>query len=97
MFSIMLLIDSTLGWAGGLILQSVLSRISKGHRGKLFGLSQWMSYLGAIIGPIIGGFAWDNLGHKIPFIISVFVELSLIPLYIIAIKVLKPYMAEKLE
>jgi DHA1 family multidrug resistance protein-like MFS transporter len=96
-FSIMLLLDSTFGWAGGLILQNVISRISKGHRGKLFGLSQWTSYLGAIIGPIIGGFAWDHLGHQIPFIISIFVELSLIPLYIIAIKALKPYMAEKLE
>jgi DHA1 family multidrug resistance protein-like MFS transporter len=96
-FSILLLLDSTFGWAGGLILQNVISRISKGHRGKLFGLSQWTSYLGAIIGPIIGGFAWDNLGHQIPFIISIFVELSLIPLYFIAIKTLNPYMAEKLE
>ena len=96
MFSIMLLIDSTLGWAGGLILQNVLSRISKGHRGKLFGIAQWTSFLGAIVGPIIGGYVMQNIGLQAPFIISIFVEASLIPLYFIAIKVLKPYMAEKL-
>lgn len=96
-FSLMLLLDSTFGWAGGLILQNVISRISKGHRGKIFGISQWMSFVGAIVGPIIGGFAWDYLGHQVPFIISIFVEASLIPLYIIAIKKLKPYMAEQLD
>jgi len=89
--------ESQFGWAGGLILQSVISRISKGHRGKIFGISQWMSFVGAIVGPIIGGFAWDYLGHQVPFIISIFVEASLIPLYIIAIKKLKPYMAEQLD
>jgi len=96
-FMILLLLDSTLGWAGGLILQNVLSRVSKGHRGKIFGTSQWMGFLGAIIGPIIGGFVYQNLGAQFPFIISIFVELSLIPLYFIAIKILKPYMAEKLD
>ena len=96
-FSIMLLLDSTLGWAGGLILQNILSRISKGHRGKIFGVSQWMSFVGAILGPIIGGFVYVNISHQFPFIISIFVELSIIPLYIIAIKMLKPYMAEKLD
>lgn len=96
-FSIMLLFDSTLGWAGGLILQNILSRISKGHRGKIFGISQWMSFVGAILGPLIGGFVYQNIGIRYPFIISIFVELSIIPLYIIAIKLLKPYMAEKFE
>ncbi|MFX1498116.1 MAG: MFS transporter [Promethearchaeota archaeon] len=96
-FSIMLLFDSTLGWAGGLILQNILSRISKGHRGKIFGISQWMSFVGAILGPLIGGFVYQHIGIRYPFIISIFVELSIIPLYIIAIKLLKPYMAEKFE
>lgn len=95
--SMILLLDSTFAWAGNLILQNVLSRISKGHRGKIFGLSRWMSFFGAIIGPIIGGMALDQIGFTAPFIISIFVELSVIPLYIIAIKLLKPYMAEKLD
>ncbi len=97
MFGIILTFDSTLAWASSLVLQNLLSRISKGHRGKIFSLAQWMSFLGAIIGPILGGFAWDYLGTHSPFIISVFIELSLIPLYIAAIRILKPYMAEKIE
>ncbi|MFX0043645.1 MAG: MFS transporter, partial [Candidatus Hodarchaeota archaeon] len=50
MFGIILTFDVTLAWAGSLVLQNVLSRISKGHRGKIFGIAQWMSFLGAIIG-----------------------------------------------
>jgi len=96
-FGIILTFDVTLAWAGSLVLQNILSRISKGHRGKIFGLAQWMSFLGAIVGPIIGGLVWDHLGPQAPFIISIFIELSVIPLYITAIRILKPYMAEKLE
>ncbi len=97
MVSMILLLDSTLAWAGNLVLQNVLSRISKGHRGKIFGVSRWMSFFGAIIGPIIGGLVSNQIGFTAPFIISIFVELSVIPLYIIAIKLLKPHMAEKLN
>jgi len=97
MVSMILLLDSTFAWAGSLILQNVLSRISKGHRGKIFGVSRWMSFFGAIIGPIIGGLALHQIGFTAPFIISIFVELTVIPLYIIAIKLLKPYMAEKID
>ena len=97
MVSMILLLDSTFAWAGNLVLQNVLSRISKGHRGKIFGVSRWMSFFGAIIGPIIGGIVLDQIGFTAPFIISIFVELSVIPLYIISIKLLKPYMAEKLD
>ena len=56
-----------------------------------------MSLLGAVLGPIIGGFAYDNIAATAPFVISIFIELSVIPLYAIAIKALKPYMAEKVE
>ncbi|MFW9785649.1 MAG: MFS transporter, partial [Candidatus Heimdallarchaeota archaeon] len=96
-FGLILILDSTLAWGGMLILQNVLSRISKTHRGKILSAVQWISILGAIAGPIVGGFLWDNIGHPAPFIISIFIELSVIPLYLVAIRVLKPYMAEKLE
>jgi MFS family permease len=96
-FSILLLADSTFAWAGNLVLQNVLSRISKNHRGKIFGSARWISFLGAIIGPIIGGFLYEYLAHTAPFYLSIFVELSVIPLYIFAIRLLRPYMAEKLE
>jgi len=97
MFGVILLFDSTFAWGGNLILQNVLSRISKIHRGKIFGLAQWLSLFGAVLGPILGGFVWDTLGPSAPFVISIFIELSVIPLYAIAIKALKPYMAEKVD
>ena len=96
-FGILLLFDSTFAWGGNVILQNIVSRISKYHRGKVFGATQWLSLLGAILGPILGGLAWDNLGPTSPFVISIFVELSVIPLYTVAITSLKKYMAEKLE
>ncbi len=97
MFAIILLLDSTFAWAGNLIIQNVTSRISKMHRGKIFGLARWMSFIGAVIGPLIGGWTYSEFGSITPFVISIFVELSVIPLYISAIKFLKPHMAEKLE
>jgi len=97
MFAVFLLLDSTFGRGGNLILQSILSRISKIHRGKVFGAAQVLSLLGAILGPIMGGFAYISIGSFAPFVISIFVELSVIPLYAIAIKKLKPYMTEKVD
>ncbi|MFX1289133.1 MAG: MFS transporter, partial [Promethearchaeota archaeon] len=96
-FGLILLFDSTFAWGGGLILQNILSRISKIHRGKIFGAAQWLSLLGSVVGPIIGGFAYDTIGPTSPFVISIFIELLVIPLYAIAIRTLKPYMAEKLD
>jgi MFS family permease len=96
-FGILLIFDSTFAWGANVILQNIVSRISKFHRGKVFGATQWLSFLGAILGPILGGFVSDNFGLKSPFIISIFVELSVIPLYVIAITYLKKYMAEKIE
>jgi MFS family permease len=97
MFAVLLLFDSTFAWGGRLILQNILSRISKIHRGKIFGAAEWLSLFGAVLGPIVGGLAYDSIGAFAPFAISIFIELSVIPLYAIAIKKLKPYMAEKVD
>ena len=97
LFGIILLFDSTFAWGGGLILQNYLSRLSKIHRGKMFGAAEWLSLMGAIVGPILGGLAWDIIGPRAPFIISIFIELSVIPFYAIAITKLNPFMAEKLD
>lgn len=97
MFAILLLLDSTFAWGGNLVLQNILSRISKIHRGKVFGAAQWLSLVGAVLGPIIGGLTFQSIGPFAPFVISIFIELSVIPLYAIAIKALKPYMAEKVD
>ncbi len=97
LFAILLTFDSILAWGGMIILRNLLSRVSKHHRGKVFGITQWTSQVGAIIGPIVGGLAWDYLGPRSPFIISIFVELSVIALFAVSIAVLKPFMAEKLD
>ncbi|MEJ2249283.1 MAG: hypothetical protein P8Y97_06430, partial [Candidatus Lokiarchaeota archaeon] len=95
MFGIILIFDSTFIWAGMLIMQNVLSRISREHRGKIFGTKQFISLLGGTIGPIAGGIAWQVLGPQYPFILSIFIVLSVIPFYVAAIILLRPYMAEK--
>ena len=95
-FSLLLIVDSTLATAGGLILQNVMSRVNKTHRGKLFGLQGWLGRLGGVLGPIIGGLAWDEFGTQSPFIISIFVELALIPIFILTLRTLEPVMEEKI-
>ncbi|MCP4760696.1 MAG: MFS transporter [archaeon] len=93
-FSIMLIIDSSVAIGGQLILMNIFSRISKTHRGKVFGFTSWIGRVGGIFGPIFGGLLYDTNGAQAPFLISIFVELSLIPLFIIAVWKLKPHMAE---
>jgi hypothetical protein len=45
----------------------------------------------------LGGITWDLFGQKFPFIISIFVELSLIPFYALVIYLLLPNLVEKFE
>ncbi|MFW9901948.1 MAG: MFS transporter [Candidatus Thorarchaeota archaeon] len=96
-FSALLLIDMTIMIAAGLIFQNLVSRISKEHRGKILGFGEFFAFLGNVIGPILGGILWDFLGSKFPFIISIFVELSLIPLYLGVVYLLIPHLAESYE
>lgn len=79
------------------LIQAILSRVSIRHRGKIFGLYMWIDRLGRVIGPLIGGFLWDNLAYNAPFIISIYVALSLIPIFVYAIRKLSPYMIEKVD
>jgi DHA1 family multidrug resistance protein-like MFS transporter len=96
-FAFLLIIDFTVVTTGGLILSNFISRVSKSHRGKIFGFQSTFTNFGAIIGPVLGGIVWDLFGSKSPFIVSIIVELTLIPLFIIAIFYLLPYLAESLE
>ncbi len=96
-FSIFLLFDLAIGMSAGLIFANLVSRISTEHRGKIFGVGDFFAFLGSVIGPILGGIVWDVISPKFPFIISIFVELSLIPLYLAAVYLLLPHMAESYE
>ncbi len=60
-------------------------------------MTSWIGRLGGIVGPIAGGYLSDTFGLQTPFIISIFIELALIPLYLIAIFYLAPHMAEKVK
>lgn len=96
-FSFLLLFDLMIGMSAGLIFQNFYSRISTEHRGKVFGVGDFFSFMGAVIGPLLGGLVWDLISPQFPFIISIFVELSLIPLYLTAVYLLIPHMAESYQ
>jgi MFS family permease len=93
-FAVLLLFDLTIAISSGLLFRNLLTRITVEHRGKILGICSFFMTIGAVIGPILGGFLWDTFGPKSPFIISIFVELSLIPLYLIVIFLLLPHVAE---
>ncbi|MFX0081398.1 MAG: MFS transporter [Candidatus Hodarchaeota archaeon] len=96
-FSFLLLFDLAIGMSAGLIFQNLYSRISTEHRGKIFGVGEFFAFLGNVIGPLLGGLVWDVISPQFPFIISIFVELSLIPFYLAAVYLLLPHIAESFE
>jgi MFS family permease len=96
-FAVLLLFDLMITMATGLLLQNLISRISLEHRGKILGMGDFFSASGNVVGPLIGGILWDVSGPKSPFILSIFIELSLIPLYLIVAYVLIPNLTEKYE
>ncbi|MFX1444893.1 MAG: MFS transporter [Promethearchaeota archaeon] len=96
-FAILLLLDLTTAIAAGLLFRNLLSRITIEHRGKILGICSVFVNIGSIIGPILGGIVWDVSGPKAPFILSIFVELCLIPLYFIVVHLLVPHVAETYE
>ena len=96
-FSGLLLFDLAIGMSAGLIFQNFYSRISTEHRGKIFGVGEFFAFLGNVIGALLGVIVWDLISPQFPFIISIFVELSLIPLYLAAVYLLIPHMAESYE
>ncbi len=94
-FAIILVFDMAVGTTAGLTIQNYISRISSSKRGKIFGMSSFFMNLGAVIGPILGGLAWDYIKHTGPFLISIIVELLLIPLYWLAIYLTKSSLEEQ--
>ncbi|MHA2049439.1 MAG: MFS transporter [Promethearchaeota archaeon] len=79
------------------LIQAIMSRISIKHRGKVFGLHMWIDRLGRVIGPLIGGILWVTLAEIVPFIISIYIGLGLIPLFVLAIRTLSPFMVEQVD
>ncbi|WP_371806162.1 MFS transporter [Candidatus Lokiarchaeum ossiferum] len=95
LFSFLLIFDTAVAISQSLILDKFVSRISREHRGKLFGSRLFFANIGAALGPILGGIVWRLYSIKMPFIISIVVEVALIPLFFIAIKKTTPFLEEK--
>ncbi|MEX2684896.1 MAG: MFS transporter [Candidatus Sigynarchaeota archaeon] len=90
-------LDATLALTTGLIIDNVLSRVSKVHRGKLFGMKMLAGNLGEMSAPIIGGILYDTVSAQAPFIFSIFVEWSLIMLYVVVLFLVKRQLAESFD
>lgn len=95
LIALLWMLDNTIISLGFLTIQNLLSRTSYKYRGKILGSQETITNLGGLLGPIIGGLAYDNLGAKSPFYISVGAELLLIPFYLIALHWLLPHLLEK--
>lgn len=89
--------DATLALATGLIIDNVLSRVSRMHRGKIFGMKALAGNLGEASAPIIGGILYDTVSAKAPFFFSILVEWSLIVLYAIVLVLIKRQLAESFD
>ncbi|MBN2150465.1 MAG: MFS transporter [Candidatus Lokiarchaeota archaeon] len=89
--------DATLALSTGLIIDNVLSRVSKMHRGKLFGMKSLSANLGELSAPVIGGFLYDAVNARAPFFLSVLVEWSLIGLYAAVMFFIKRQLAESYD
>lgn len=74
----LLLLNCTIALSGGLIFRNLISRINIEFRGEIMRFVSFFTSFGAAIGPIVSDIVWDSFGAKAQFIISIFVELSLI-------------------
>lgn len=94
-FMVLLIVDMAINNAANLLLENMFSRISQKHRGKTFGARSMAANIGGMIGPIAGGLLFDYYGPSFPFIVSIFIELSLILFFFIALRLVLPGLEEK--
>ncbi|GAB4315714.1 MAG: hypothetical protein Kow0069_17620 [Promethearchaeota archaeon] len=91
-----LVVDNAVVLAADLVISNAFSRVSKRKRGRVLGLQNTVGPLGATVGPLLGGFTWDVWGPASPFLVSIVVELALVPIFFVAFTKLRPFFAERL-
>jgi MFS family permease len=96
LFSFLLTMDAAVALSEALLLDKFVSRISLSHRGKIFGSREFFINFGGVIGPLLGGWIWKLGDLRDPFLVSVGVELVMIPLFCLAIWLVRPFLAEKI-
>jgi predicted MFS family arabinose efflux permease len=96
-FAIILILLYMAVESNGYLIQAIMSRVSIKHRGKIFGLHMWIDRLGRVIGPLVGGILWDTMADITPFVLSIYIVLCLIPIFVFAIRRLSPYMVEQVD
>jgi MFS family permease len=94
-FMLVMILDNTMSTTSNLVVENLVSRVSKSHRGRLFGYKYIFVQSGGIFGPLLGGLALEQLGLTWPFIISIYVEIALIPIFLLAMTLILPHLAEK--
>lgn len=60
-------------------------QVPKGERGTVWGLFLTLQGSGMVVGPIISGKLWDNVGHGVPFLASAIVMLTLFGLHLLIV------------
>ena len=96
MFSLIFLFDRGFALTGHLLVKNIMSRLSIKNRGKNMGFAWSIANIGGVLGPTLGGILWDAYNPRMPFILSIFIELLLIFFYLFGLKRSKDYMAEPL-
>ncbi|PCK08404.1 MAG: hypothetical protein COA42_09225 [Alteromonadaceae bacterium] len=75
--SLLFIIDASIIIAAGLVLSKLISEVAGESKGRAFGVQDFVSNLGAISGPLVGGLFWQMQGSKGPFMFSISTELVL--------------------
>lgn len=93
--ALLFIIDMTVVTMANLMLVKLMSTVSKARRGSLFGLQSMVKNLGLIAGPLIGGVAWQMMGDKGPFWLSIVVEAVLAGVYFVVLVTFFPQYGSK--
>lgn len=75
--SLLFIIDASIITSSGLVLAKLISEVAGESKGSAFGLQGFISNLGAISGPLVGGLFWQIQGSKGPFMFSISTEIVL--------------------